>query len=493
MFGRKSILALFSFLLGRLFNGLIYIYAVNKFLPFQFGFFQIATSIMVIFSLIASLGFDDAHLIIFADSKKQNNAFTIYFMIKFILLFISAVTTFLIVFIQINQGKVSNTREQLNILFLVFTNTLLLSVNSIYRLSFKGKLNIAKSELPFLIGVFIGSVFSFLSILIFHNFLLYILGSTVANLANLILYFYYGRNFKLKKIDTQILKRYISLGLLFLFPVILYNLRIGLGPILFLKYFDETLLGAYSVLSYFFLMIKAIELSFGKLLFPKLKKLISGEKLSEAKNIVEIFCRYISILNGVLIITGIIFAEPIVKYVFGNYYYEKGMYFFYGYLLSLLPFSFMIAYNSLIVSAEKMKMYYLTETISFIFSLISWFVLIPLLNIVGIEIGSWIALIPNIIIMRIYSSKQFNIGNLYKKEILHFIVLFILFSISLFLSFKHVSSWILVVSYILVVAIYSLFLYLFKILRKSDIKYIFEVINIKKMVNYVRTETKENV
>ena len=491
MFGRKSILALSSFLLARLFNGLIFIYAVNKFLPSQFGFFQIATSIMVIFSLIASLGFDEAHLLIMADSKDKNSAFTIFFVTKLFLIIISTLVTILIVFLQINQALVSNTNEQLWIIFLVFINTLLLSVNSIYQLSFKGRLDIAKSEIPLLIGIFIGSIFSFISILVFKNFLLYLLGTSIANLINLALYFNLGKKYKLKKIDTRLLKRYISLGLIFLIPAILYRLRISLGPIFFLKYFDERLLGVYAVLSYFFLTIKAIELSFGKLLLPKFKQLISESKFKEAGTTIEVFSRYITILNGIMIIIGIIFAEFIIKYVFGLFYYENGLYFFYGFLLSLLPFSLIIAYTSLVVGAEKMKTYYLIEAILFLFSLISWLVFIPRFNIIGIELGSWIALIPNILILRIFCVKKFEIGRLGMKESLHYIILFSLFSISFLIAFKQLHLWLLFIFLFIIIGFYLAFLFLSKILTRKDIKYILEVINPKKMIDYVKTETME--
>lgn len=491
MFGRKSLLALISFAIIKLINGLVFLYAVNVFLPIQFGFFQVATSIMVIFSLVATFGTSEAHLLIMADTNQQNDAFSIFFIIKIVLIVLSSIVTLLIVFFQIQLSAILHSNEQLWILFLVFLNTLLLTIGNIYMLSFKGRLEIARSEFPLLIGAFMGAIFSFISILVFNNFLLYLVGTTVSYMINLILYFWLGRNYSIKSIDKKLLRRYISLGLIFLAPVIFYRLRMSLGPIIFLNYFDENLLGIYSVLSFFFLMIVAAEMSFSKLLLPNFRKQLSENKHTEIKMSIEVFSRYVTILNGVLIIVGIIFGEYILKYVFGLIYHQQGLYFYYGFLLYLLPFSLYVPYSNFIISANKMKAYYLIEGILLLFSLVSWFVFIPLFDIIGIEVGGWIAILLNLLILRIYCTKKFEIGKLRLKESIHYIVLLLLFVLSFFLAFKQLQLWVLIVVFISIISGYVLYLFLAKILTKKDMKYILDVVNPKKMADYIKTEIKE--
>ena len=492
MIGRKSLLVLFSYLIVQICNGIVYFFAVKKFLPLQFGYYQVASSIIAIFSLLSTLGFADAHVKIIAENKNLNEAFTTYVIIKIVLTIFSTFITLCIVFFQVTSGLISNDKDQLWVILIVGITNLFITISSIYELSFRGTLKFAKLAFPVMIGTISGTIFSLISILIFENFLLYLCGNILSNSIILILYINFRKNFHFTDINFSHIKRYLFLSIAFLIPIILLTLRRNLGPLLFLNYFDEELLGVYSVITSFFGILVLLEKSFTFVLIPSFTKLISNQNLKTLKNSIYLFSKYMIIINGIIIITGIIFAEVFLKYILGQFYFEKGLFFFYFYLLTLLNIPLIAPHSSLIIATEKMKMYLAMQILPFVFSWISWIFLLPQFNIIGIELGGWIAIIPNIIITRIYCTKHFGIDKLRKQEFWNLFMLFVLIFISFIVASKQIPLIFTVLAYIIITGCYLIFLFSAKIMHKKDIKYILDNINPKKMISYIQEEAFEN-
>lgn len=492
MIGRKSILALFSLLVAQICNGIVYFFAVNKFLPLQFGYYQVASSIIVIFGLLSTLGFADAHVKIIAENKNINEMFTTFVIIKIILVIFSIFVTSSIVFFQLKNGLISNDIEQLWVIIIVGLTNLFMGISSIYELSFRGSLKFAKLEFPIVVGTISAAFFSLISILIFENFLLYLFGNFLSNSIILVLYIKFRKDFHLTHINFSYIKRYLLLSIPFLIPVILLSLRRSLGPLLFLQFFDEELLGVYSVITSFFGMLILLEKSLTFALIPNFTKLVLTQNLQKLKKSIYLYSKYMIILNGITIIAGIIFAEVFLKYVLGEFYFEKGLLFFYAYLLILLVYPLKTPYTSLIIATEKLHIYLVMETLLFVLSLISWMLFLPTLNIIGIELGVWIGHIPNIIIARLYCAKHFCVDKLRKQEFWNLGMLLILIFFSFILTSMQIPLILAVLTFIIISGCYLVFLFLTKIMGKKDIKYILDNINPKKMINYIQEEVFNN-
>ena len=86
------------------------------------------------------------------------------------------------IFLQIANGLINNNEEQLWIILLFGINYLFMSISSIYQLSFRGTLKLAKLGIPSVIGTICGAIFSLISIFIFENFLLYLGSNTLLRL-----------------------------------------------------------------------------------------------------------------------------------------------------------------------------------------------------------------------------------------------------------------------------------------------------------------------
>jgi len=80
-----------------------------------------------------------------------------------------------------------------------------------------------------------------------------------------------------------------------------------------------------------------------------------------------------------------------------------------------------------------------------------------------------------------------------KKLIFNYLILIILGISSFFLSvFAHNKPLLLISFTILIILRYLLILFIFKILTKKDFEFFKEVLNPKKMAQYLKTEIKEN-
>lgn len=488
MYSRKSLLVFITYSLIQILNGIVFLFAVNTFLPIQFGYLQVAISIFAIFSVLSTLGFAMTHVKIMAEKEQQNEAFTIFFWIKIILCFFSTIFIFFIIYIQIHNGQISNNSEQIVVLLIVYFQYLLEAFSSVFELSFRAKMLVAKIEIPLIIVTIINVLLSMISIIVFRNFFLYLGGNVITNFIKLIFYYFYRGNFRITKICYKLLKRYLILNLIFFIPELCSTLSKNLGPLIFLNFYNEELLGIYAVLTSFFLMLYGLEDTFRYLLLPNFSDLLSKNKKDQLKNLIYLYEKFLLILNALIIILGISFSKFIIKFFLGQIYYEKGLILFYGNLLYIISYPLCSAYISLLYASVRIKIYAWVSVSRFFFVAISWFIFIPIFNIIGIIIGWWFFKIPETIIIRIYCQKNFNVGKITKSESLHLIVISFLIFICFIVISKDLSLIYLGIIVSILLISYLLYLFGFKILGKNDINIIRDIINTKEVIKYIKDE-----
>ncbi len=492
MLGRKTLLSIVSLLIIRLIQGIILVLAVNRFLPINFGYVVVAQSLLAFFLFFSDLNLSTAHLKLMAEEREKSVAFSTYFFLKVLLVIISSITFFFILFFSLNYNLITNNLNQISIIIVMFIDRLFFTILMVYNYSFQATMKIAKKELATIIGQIFGLIFALISILILNNFILYLISTTVSNIFSLSLCIYYGREFKLTKIKKDLLVKYVKLDLIFLLPFFLNVVITNLGPLLFLQLYSEELLGIYNVITSFFLMIKGIEQLLRSLLIPNFSRLYKINKLDEIRKSINLFEKYTAILNGVIIVIGIIFGDYIIRILMGNIYLEKGLFLYIGYLISLLSFSIIGPYTPLIIASEKFKIYTVTLFISFIFSILSWVFLFPFLGILAINFGTWISAIPQTIFIRYYCFKYFKTGKLKFKNALNLVVIFSMIFVSFSFLSLNFPILIRILFCLFILILYLGFLTLTKLLTRNDFKYILNVINPKKMVNYIKEETQNN-
>ena len=489
MLGRKTFLSVISLLFIRLIQGIILIFAVNRFLPIEFGYVTVAQSLLAFFLFFSDLNLSTAHLKLMAEEKEKSVAFSTYFFLKILLIIISSITFIFIIFFSLNSNLITNNQNQITIIIVVFIDRLIITMLMVYNYSFQATFKIAKKEVATIIGQIFGLIFALISIFILNNFFLYLINTIISNLFALSISIYYGREFKLTKIKRDLLIKYLKLDLVFILPFFLNVLITNLGPLLFLQYYNEELLGVYNVIASFFLMIKGIQQVFRSLLIPNFSILIKNNQLGEIRKSINLFEKYMAILNGIIIVIGIMFGDYFLKLLFGQIYFENGLFLYFGYLISLISFSIIGPYTPLIVVLEKFKVYTFNLFISLIFSILSWIFLIPILNLLAINLGIWISIIPQTIFIRYYCFKYFKTGKLKLNNALNLVVIFSMIIVSFYFFSLNLSLFLRIFISLFILILYLVFLLLTKILTRDDFTYFMNVINPKKMLDYIKEET----
>jgi len=489
MLGRKTFLSVISLLFIRLVQGIILIVAVNKFNPIEFGYVTVAQSLLAFFLFFSDLNLSTAHLKLMAEEKDKSVAFSTYFFLKIILLTISSITFIFVISFSLGSNLITNNINQVLIIAVIFFDRLVISMLMVYTYSFQATFKIAKKELAAFIGQILGLIFAMISIFVLNNFFLYLINTTISNVFSLSLYIFFGREFKLTKIKKTLLIKYLKLNLIFVLPFFLNVIITNVGPLVYLQYYNEEILGVYNVIATFFLMIQGIQQVFRSLLIPNYSILLQNNKLDEIRKTIDIFEKFMAILNSIIILIGIIFGDYLLKLLFGQIYFENGLFLYFGFLISLISISLIGPYTPLIVVLEKFKVYTFNLFISLIFSITSWIFLIPFLNILAINLGTWISIIPQTIFIRYYCFKYFKTGKLKLNNALNLVVIFSMIFVSFYVFSLNLSLLLRIFISSFILILYLGFLIYTKILTRDDLTYFMNVINPKKMLDYIKEET----
>jgi O-antigen/teichoic acid export membrane protein len=352
-------------------------------------------------------------------------------------------------------------------------------------------MKIAKMKIPELISSIAYFVFSLIVIFIYQNFYWYLVANIIEASIKALLLFVANKEFKITKINFELVKKYIKSNNYFLIPIILNTFSVNIGIFFFLRYYDHDLLGVYSVITHFFLLLISLENSFRLFLIPNLSSLYEKREFLKMENFINGYKKYMLILNSLIVIGGIIFSEFVINLFMGELYYDLGLNLYYCNLLALLLIPLYGSYSPLIIASNKLKFYSLLSIITFLFSLISWIFFIPIIGMIGIKAGLWIYQIFGIFIIRKFLIKKYNIGRYKKDEIFHFIFLCIIIVVAFLITLLDLGLILSAVSFIGLSLFYFGFLYFSKYFTKEDFLYIMRSINPKEMVVYIRNETME--
>ncbi len=492
MLGRKTLLILITRFFISFFEGVLYIFSVKTFLPEQFGDLKAIVSLMGIFTFFASFGLEVPHMKLMAEKGEGNkveqyDVFSTFLILKLTLIIISTIIVSSIFIFQLNKNTIFYTKNIIWLFSFVYLKNLFSSINQIYILSFRARLNVVKTEISLLLSSIVQFIISLIAIIIFQHFLIYVCSMMLTPILQLI-YFLYKKQYVFTSFKVNIFKRYRELGKVFVLSSLMLALANNLGPFFFLMHYDSELLGIYAVITSFIGIIQVLENTFQSLLLPNFTQMLTKAKISKLRSNIYMFEKYLTIISTFIIVGLILFANLIIKSLMGEIYYEKGIYLYYGSMLYLLYIPTYKPYLNLITAAEKLKMITFVWALRFILSLLSWLFLIPYLNIIGIDFGVWVFILLSTIIVRVYCKREWNIGTPSKKSVLNLIIICFLVIGCLVISSFNLSFLYILLSFILIIGIYGLFLISSKIITKKDIEYIIDVLSTKKMMKHIITD-----
>jgi O-antigen/teichoic acid export membrane protein len=485
MLGRKTLFVFFIHLILQIIDGLSYLFAVKTFSTTNFGYQQAALSIIAFFKIISMLSFNTANIKIMSQNENSDKNFTHYMIMKIFLITLAFFITLLIFRIQVMINVLDDSMQQEVIFIILFITNILNSISDIFSSAFIALQKVVKMQIPILFGSLIGSLFSFTSIFVFKNFIIYISGNLIKFAIILFIYMFFTREFKFKKLDFKLLKTYFFVSFILYIPVIFNLLSHNLGVLIFLNYYPENLLGIYYVFIMLFDMIIGVELTLKVLLIPNFSSYIRTKKINRIRKSIKLFQKYILVLNTFLIIFGIIFSEYLIKTFLGITYFSQGSDLYYLLLLSLLIFPLKEGYFNLIIANDNIKFFLIIALGNFVFSILSWIFLIPSIDIIAIKLGIWLFSVPTIILLRYKSYKEFKIGKLDKEELMCFSLILCTIFFSFLITNFIVNFLLKIIFFIIVSAFFIGSLFILRIFTSNDLEYLKDVFNPKKMINLI--------
>ena len=356
MFARKSLIYISLRFIISFLNILFFYFAVRNYLSSEFGYFRVAVSLFAFFSFFANINLSTAHIKYIPEEKYQlNQYFSAFGFLKIMLLIFCSVIFYFVFAVQLEIGIIETNSVQIQIIIIVFINSIIFQISHIYISTFLGLLNIAKHEIVIFSGKILETIIGYIAVFFLEDFIFYVLSFTVGNILTLALCIYFGRNFRFVKPKKDLIKQYIRFSIYLILPALITLFIENFGVFVFLKYYDESLLGVYHVIINILIIINIIWMSFRILLVPEYSRLFITNQINQLNNKIYIFEKYMILFSFGLIITGFIIGPFLIDFLFGHYYLENGLLLFKVLLISTFSWGFLTPYLTLALITKDIK------------------------------------------------------------------------------------------------------------------------------------------
>lgn len=488
MTARDSILIIFSNLLSQIINIIVFYFATDKYLPEYFGFVTIATSIFAFFNFFTDLSFGSIHIKKMAEEKENSNQyFTIYFLIKLILIPIVSLIIFIVIQYQISSQIIPNNPILIQLLEIFFISAIIGSLNRIYSSSFQSQLKVVKMQFPVILNHVIQGLIKLYAVFFTDSFIFYMLSVLIGQIVTFVIYFIKGRSFKLVRPNWQLFKEYLTSGSILVIPSLINIAIQNLGPFIFLNYYDDSLLGVYYVISKTIQIIFLLQTAFRQLFLPNFSNLISKKKLKPLREQVFMYEKYMAIIWGILVIGGFLCGPIFLKLYLGDFYLEYGLGFFLFSISVTFDWALSGAYGTILIASGEYMRYMITSIVSIICTIIGWIFFIPTFDLIGIKLGTVAAVLINIPYIRYFIFKKYGFGKITKELSIIFLIGLIFMPISNFIGQFYIDKTIVIFGFLIAfLLIYFSILFVLRILGKKDIAYFKDIFNLKEYWKYVK-------
>ncbi len=480
--------------------GVITISITARFMgPEPLGLVASILAFIALFNIFGDFGFGLAHYKRVSEGKDLAQCIGTYASVNIVLSFL---ITFVVLAFYLLDKQYSDTpyisKEKEPLFYILLISTFLTNILKIVSITFAAKLEVAKEVI---VGIVTKLALSIAKILvaIIGLGVVYLAGANlfsvvVAMIISLILF----RKYPIKLPNKEIFKSY----LVFAIPVALMgitDLYVNLDKVFISKFVNAKEVAyytsAYGIVNFFYFFGH----SFLNILIPTFSKMDSeGDKAGISGLTLKVE-RLLSIVVTPMIFYVVFFSDPIRIIVLGNEFEPSST------IMSILSINVLIVilskpYSIQAIGTNKVKTALFIQLLIGVVNISMNLLLIPEslfgFNLLGLgAIGASIALvIGNLAGMTLYriNAKKISRRSLNYKVFLHSIVAVIIFSTLYFTSRNYFEFNILNLLILSVVgeALFILILVLLKEINKQDLVFVMDIINIKKMRNYIVGEVK---
>jgi len=474
-------------------------------------------SIIALFTIFGDLGFSSAHVKRISEGQDIGTCIGTFALIKILLGGLSLLIILMgIIFWKALFGTVFTDATTAPVFILILLYTLMGMIMAIPRETFLGKNQIAKKQImilmeslakfPALIIVVLAGVTGAVSSPINWGVLsplqrviadnaassvamTYVIGMSAALLAGLWLI----RKYPIKRPDLKLLKNYS----IFAIPVTLSTISIVLATnidrVMIGFYWSSVEVGYYFVVQRITGIISILSLSVSTILFPTISKYHSNNDMEQIKNTTRLSERYISMVLIPPVIFTIIFSKQIINVMLDEAYLPAAP------VLVILAIWLLIRglslpYTNLLLGMDKPKIIAILSVAVCFANVGLNLMLIPKYGATGAGIATATSTIILFLGARASTKRLTKIKLLQHHTPIHLISGIIMGIVlnSLF-AWVEVFHW----YHLFIYAVFGLLIYVamlfaFREFKKEDMKFYVDLLQPKKMINYVRDELKEN-
>ena len=533
MIARKSFLIVVAQFLVRLFGwvGLLVLAKLwGGFAPVALGMIGFATAFIGLFSVIADLGFGQAHIKRISEGQDLGTCIGTYAAIKAVLITIMVLSILGSMYIaefvlHMNITDASTTTVILIFLiYYVLQNLQHISVNT-----FNARGEIAKMQIttmfenvvkvPLMILVVLAGVSmskvpiaprvhwpDFLTglqqFLYKHSLGALAMAYVLGIFTSILVGFWLLRKYPLKKPSWPLTKNYFIFAFPLLLTSILSTLSANIDKIMIGYFWTATEVGYYFSLQQILQIFLIISFSFNTVLFPAFSEYHARKDYISINEITHLAERYISMVIIPIAVVTIIFVHPVITIMLNSAFLPAASTLVILTIYAIIT-SFMAPYFCMMSGLNKPGFYAITTGVICGINIVLNFLLIPswgLLSPLGINgpAGAGVATVcstfAGFIALKIMAKKLTGIKYFQTHTPRHIIAGFgmglVLYGVNLIIP---VTRWYqLIVFAFLGLAVYLLVLYVLKEFNKKDFKFFLNLVHPKEMFNYIKSEIRDD-
>jgi len=471
--------------------------------PGDYGIIGFALGFVGLFLVLGNMGFDVAHVKRVSEGMELDKCIGTYFFIKIGLTVLFASVTIGAIFFWkyvMNRGFESPNHEIA--IYIMLGCFVLETITQIMLYTFNARQEIAKSQLPLFFQTLARVI---MTIFVAVSGLGVILLALTYLFGEIILFFsalFFFRGYHIGRPSKILFKSYA----IFAFPLI-----IATASNLIMNYNDRVLIQLFwtaTAVGYYFAaiglttFIDMFTTGVGTLLLPNYSELHAKKDMIGIKKLVYQSDRYMSMISFPLVVGMIVLADPAVRILLSDTYLPAIV------ILQILPVMALMnallrPYQFLLIGMNRPDLIRNQLVLMLFVNVILNIILIPqdiqVLNLhlfglgaIGAAISAVVSHGVGMIYTRIYAWKLVKAKGT-PRIFLHLfsavIMAIILYWVN---TIVYIGRWYELLSVALVgLAIYILMLWILREFTKKDFHFFLDVLNIKKMLNYIRNEIKK--
>jgi O-antigen/teichoic acid export membrane protein len=503
LIARKSFLVFLNMVVGAILGYIAMFFILRYMGPDDYGLIGFGLSIVGVFSIIAKIGFDSAHVKRVSEGQNIEACVGTFLVIKVVLIGIMVGAVFLGVFIwKYVLGLGFETPDSEPVIYIFILYYAVLAISAVPLATFSARRETAKQQLPGLLEPLIRvPVTIIVAVGAFGVFALagaWLLGALALMITSFILF----RGFPIGKFDRELSRKYID----FAKPIAILS-SVGIfstyvDKITLQLFWGSTYVGYYFGVQNLTRFLILIATAVTMLLFPTLSKHHSKEEFKEVRRLTAAAERYVSIVIMPIAVLFIVFPKPILE-IFEASIAENAWRTMQIMTIYSVVFAFYIIFVNQIMGVDKPRTYAKVGVFIAILNIALNIILIPRnikslgLTLFGMgpngaALATLISFSLGLVIVKIITRRV--TGTKWNPRILlHIGAALVTGGILYFLSTIIVveGAFVLGPVCLLGIGIYIGFLTLLREFTRDDFKLFLDILNPKGMKDYVFSELKD--